>query len=111
VELAHLLGARVIAAVGSAAKDSVVREYGAAEVIDYSREDVRDRVKALTGGEGLSKSRKCVGSRRSLTASWPRRRYLPPLSSTSVRILAAALIPCQRWRGQRESQRTGWLRY
>src|SRR5262249_53567849 len=27
VELAHLLGARVIAAVGSAAKDSVVREY------------------------------------------------------------------------------------
>ena len=53
VELAHLLGARVIAAVGSAAKESIVREYGAAEVIDYSREDVRDRVKALTGGEGL----------------------------------------------------------
>ena len=53
VEIAHLLGARVIAAVGSAAKASVVREYGADEVIDYSREDVRERVKALTGGEGL----------------------------------------------------------
>jgi NADPH:quinone reductase len=53
VELAHLLGARVIAAVGAAAKAPVVREYGAQEVIDYSREDVRERVKALTGGEGL----------------------------------------------------------
>jgi NADPH:quinone reductase len=53
VELAHLLGARVIAAVGSSAKASIVREYGAEEVIDYSREDLRDRVRALTGGEGL----------------------------------------------------------
>ena len=53
VELAHLLGARVIAAVGSAAKTPIVRDYGADDVIDYSREDVRDRVKALTGGEGL----------------------------------------------------------
>ena len=53
VELAHLHGRRVIAVVGSAAKSSIVREYGAAEVIDHSREDVRDRVKALTNGEGV----------------------------------------------------------
>jgi NADPH2:quinone reductase len=53
VEIAHLLGARVIAAVGSAAKASVVREYGADEVIDYSSEDIRERVKVLTGGEGI----------------------------------------------------------
>jgi NADPH2:quinone reductase len=53
VEIAHLLGARVIAAVGSAAKAAVVREHGAEEVIDYSQENVRDRVKALTDGEGL----------------------------------------------------------
>jgi NADPH2:quinone reductase len=53
VELAHLLGARVIAAVGSDAKASIVRDYGADEVINYSREDVRDRVKALTAGEGI----------------------------------------------------------
>ena len=53
VEFAHLLGARVIAAVGNAAKARIVREYGADDVIDYSREDVRDRVKALTGGEGI----------------------------------------------------------
>ena len=53
VELAHLLGARVFAAVGTATKAAIVREYGAEEVIDYSREDVRQRVKTLTGGEGL----------------------------------------------------------
>jgi NADPH:quinone reductase len=53
VELAHLLGARVIAIVGGSAKSSIVREYGAADVIDHSSEDVRDRVKTLTNGEGL----------------------------------------------------------
>ncbi|SEO70775.1 NADPH2:quinone reductase [Rhodospirillales bacterium URHD0017] len=53
VELAHLLGGRVIAVVGGDAKAAIVRRHGAAEVIDHSREDVRERVKALTGGEGL----------------------------------------------------------
>lgn len=53
VELAHLVGARVIAVVGSAAKAALARAHGAEEVIDHSREDVRERVKALTGGEGL----------------------------------------------------------
>jgi NADPH2:quinone reductase len=53
VEVAHLVGARVIAAVGSAAKAAVVRDHGAAEVVDYSCEDVRKRVKALTGDEGV----------------------------------------------------------
>jgi NADPH:quinone reductase len=53
VELAHLSGARVIAAVGAAAKAAIVRTYGADDVIDYSCEDVRQRVKALTGDEGL----------------------------------------------------------
>ncbi len=53
VELAHLLGARVVAVVGSNAKAAIVRQHGADEVIDHSREDVRERVRALTGGEGL----------------------------------------------------------
>lgn len=53
VELAHLLGARVIGAVGSAAKASVVRDHGADAIIDYSSEDVRDRVKTLTAAEGI----------------------------------------------------------
>lgn len=53
VELAHMLGARVVAAVGAAAKAPVARDYGAENVIDYSCEDVRERVNALTSGKGL----------------------------------------------------------
>lgn len=53
VEIAHLTGARVIAVVGSAEKAAVVRPHGATEVIDHSCEDVRDRVKALVGDNGL----------------------------------------------------------
>jgi NADPH2:quinone reductase len=49
VEVAHLMGARVIAVVGSAAKADLVRAHGAAEVVDHSCEDVRERVKALAG--------------------------------------------------------------
>jgi NADPH2:quinone reductase len=53
VEVARLVGGRVIAAVGSAAKAQVALDGGAEHVIDYSCEDVRERVKALTNGEGI----------------------------------------------------------
>ncbi len=53
VEIAHLLGARVIAVVGGEAKAAIACKHGADEAIDHAREDVRERVKALTGGEGL----------------------------------------------------------
>ena len=47
VELGKLLGARVIAAASSAEKLAVCRQRGADEVIDYSAEDLRERLKAL----------------------------------------------------------------
>ncbi|MGY4400738.1 NADPH:quinone oxidoreductase family protein [Bradyrhizobium sp. USDA 3315] len=50
--LGKLLGARVIAAVGSEAKVGAVRGNGADEVINYGVENFRDRVKELTGGRG-----------------------------------------------------------
>jgi NADPH2:quinone reductase len=53
VEVAHLMGARVIAVVGGAAKAALARTRGAAEVIDRSCEDVRERVKSLVGSKGL----------------------------------------------------------
>ena len=53
VEVAHLIGGKVIAAVGSAAKAQAARYAGAEHVIDYSCEDLRERVKALTKGEGI----------------------------------------------------------
>lgn len=53
VEVAHLLGGRVIAAVGSAAKAKAAREGGAEHVIDYSCEDMRERVRALTNAQEI----------------------------------------------------------
>lgn len=53
VEIGKALGARVIAAASSAEKLAVCREHGADELIDYSREDLKERVKTLTGGLGV----------------------------------------------------------
>jgi NADPH:quinone reductase len=53
VELGKLMGARVIAAASSAEKLSVCRDRGADEGIDYSREDLKTRIKELTGGKGV----------------------------------------------------------
>lgn len=52
VEIGKQLGARVIAAAGSPEKLAVAREHGADELIDYRTESIRDRVRALTGGQG-----------------------------------------------------------
>jgi NADPH:quinone reductase len=53
VELGGLLGARVIAAASSADKLAFCREHGATDGIDYSKEDLKDRIKALTSGNGV----------------------------------------------------------
>jgi NADPH:quinone reductase len=52
VELGKLLGARVIAAASSADKLAVCRAHGADDTIDYASEDLKERVKQLTGGQG-----------------------------------------------------------
>ena len=53
VELGKAMGAKVIAAASSAEKIQVCREHGADEGIDYGTEDLKDRIKALTGGQGV----------------------------------------------------------
>ncbi len=53
VSLGKLLGARVVAAASSAEKLAACRLLGADETIDYSREDLRERVRSLTGGLGV----------------------------------------------------------
>lgn len=52
VQIAKAAGARVIAGAAGADKVAFCREIGADEAIDYAREDLRDRLKALTGGRG-----------------------------------------------------------
>jgi NADPH2:quinone reductase len=52
VELGKVMGARVIAAASTDDKLAVCKEHGADEGINYAREDLKERVKALTGGAG-----------------------------------------------------------
>jgi NADPH2:quinone reductase len=54
VELGKLLGARVIAAASSDEKIAYCKERGADEGIVYSREDLKERAKALTHGDGAN---------------------------------------------------------
>jgi NADPH2:quinone reductase len=52
VELGKLMGARVIAAASSPEKLALCKEYGADHLVDYTREDLKNAVKKITGGEG-----------------------------------------------------------
>jgi len=52
IQLGKLLGATVIACAGDESKLEVCRMNGADHLIDYRREDLVERVKDLTGGQG-----------------------------------------------------------
>lgn len=52
VELGKLMGAKVIAAASTDEKLALCKEYGASEVINYTNEDLKTRVKELTDGKG-----------------------------------------------------------
>ena len=53
VELGALMGARVIAAASTEEKLALCREKGAVETINYETEDLKTRIKELTGGQGV----------------------------------------------------------
>ncbi|HEX5648350.1 MAG TPA: NADPH:quinone oxidoreductase family protein [Steroidobacteraceae bacterium] len=53
VELGKVMGARVIAAASTDEKLEVARSLGADHLVNYSTEDVRERLKQITGGAGV----------------------------------------------------------
>jgi NADPH2:quinone reductase len=53
IEIAKVLGARVIACASDAAKLDACRQHGADETINYSTENLRERIKALTNDRGV----------------------------------------------------------
>ena len=53
VELGKQIGAHVIAAASTDEKLALCKKYGAEELINYTEEDLKNRVKALTGGKGV----------------------------------------------------------
>ena len=53
VELGALMGARVIACASSQDKIDFAKSLGASEGVDYSKTNLRDELKRLTGGHGV----------------------------------------------------------
>ena len=53
IEIAKALGARVIACASDPGKLDACRQHGADETIDYSSENLRERIKALTKDRGV----------------------------------------------------------
>lgn len=53
IQIAKALGARVIAAASSAEKLEVARAQGADDLVNYTEDGYRDRLKELTGGRGV----------------------------------------------------------
>lgn len=92
VDLGRHLGARVIAGVGSHDKAAIVRERGAEHVIVYAEEDLRERIRSLTGGRGVDVCLDHVGgdvfTAMARSMNWGGR--LVPLGFTSGQIPSVA---------------------
>ena len=61
VEIAKLMGARVIAVASSAEKLAVCRAHGADDLLDYAATDLKTGLRELTGGKGVDVVYDCVG--------------------------------------------------
>ncbi|MBO8142446.1 MAG: zinc-binding dehydrogenase [Firmicutes bacterium] len=81
IQIAKLFGARVLAATSGPEKAAKARELGADEVIDYTRREVLQEVRDLTGGRGVDVVFEHVGE-----ATW----------DTSIKALAPGgrLVTC-----------------
>ncbi len=53
IEIAKLMGAKVIAAASTEEKLALARKMGADECINYSEDNLKDKIKELTGGKGV----------------------------------------------------------
>ena len=63
LEIAKLMGARVIAGASSDDKLEICRALGADEVLNYDAVDLKETLKALTGGRGVDVVYDCVGGK------------------------------------------------
>lgn len=61
VEIAKLMGARVIAVASSAEKLAIAKQHGADEAVDYASGDLKAALRAVTGGAGIDVVYDCVG--------------------------------------------------
>jgi NADPH2:quinone reductase len=79
VEIAKLMAARVIAVASSAEKLAITKAHGADEAVNYGSADLKDGLRALTGGKGVDVVYDCVGgpsSEQALRATGWEGRFL-----------------------------------
>lgn len=96
VELGKRMGLRVIAAASSEDKREAARSRGADELVDYTADDFRDRLKALTGGRGVDIVYDPVGGGISETAlrtlAWRGRHLVVGFAAGDIPKLPANLL-------------------
>lgn len=63
IEIAKLMGARVIACASSADKLEICRALGADALVNYDEGDLKEELKKLTGGKGVDVVYDCVGGK------------------------------------------------
>jgi NADPH:quinone reductase-like Zn-dependent oxidoreductase len=61
IQVARMLGARVIASAGADQKLERARQFGAENAVNYLTEDLASRVRELTDGRGVDVVMECVG--------------------------------------------------
>jgi NADPH:quinone reductase len=61
IEIGKALGARVLAAASSAEKLEIARQHGADDLIDYSGDELKQRLRELTGDDGVHVCLDAVG--------------------------------------------------
>jgi NADPH2:quinone reductase len=62
IEIAKLMGARVIAAASSDDKLAICKAHGADEVVNYDEANLKDELRRLTDGKGVDVIYDCVGA-------------------------------------------------
>jgi NADPH2:quinone reductase len=62
IEIAKLMGARVIAGASSADKLAICKAHGADEVVNYDEADLKQALRDLTDGKGVDVVYDCVGA-------------------------------------------------
>jgi len=94
IEIGKILGLRVIACASSADKLAVCRAHGADETIDYASEDLRERIKALTGGKGVDIIYDPVGGAyaEAANSSGVRRVHSPQYTPTIERSMSSGRL-------------------
>ncbi|MEL7537640.1 MAG: NADPH:quinone oxidoreductase family protein [Pseudomonadota bacterium] len=96
VQLGHAAGASVIAAASSDEKLALAAEHGATKTINYSRDSLREQVKALTDGRGVDVVYDPVGGELTEAAlrslAWGGRLLVIGFAAGNIPTIAANLL-------------------